>query len=500
MRKNNPHIYEINLMTWLYELSNKEARAVKLCDIPMRQWEALKDKGMDAVWLMGIWQRSPFSQKEARNAEGLKKECEKILPDFELEDLGGSPYAVRAYKPDPHFGILDDLALLRKKLNDMGVELILDFVPNHTACDHHWISQRPHYYINIVPGEINTCPEGFFAPASAEDPICIAHGRDPYFPPWTDTAQLDYSKRDTHKAMGETLREIGGYCDGVRCDMAMLVLNEVFRNTWSGYIHEIQKPPEFWPYAINSVKDSQRNFIFIAEAYWGLKKKLLEAGFDYVYDKDFYDSLVNSDVDGLKTQLSKPLPEQERMLRFLENHDEPRAFQAFGRERIKAAMVIHATVPGAKLWHHGQLEGKRVRVPVQLRRVPEEPVDQETYQFSEKLLNEVNQPIFHKGLWQMCAIDGWLDNQTCNNLLAWSLLLGEERRIIAVNFSPIPSQGRIRLPFNWVKGEGKIWLVDIFKGERYTYEKEIIRRDGLYVALEAWDFHLFHSSYKDDVE
>ena len=490
MRRNNPHIYEINLMTWLCELSKKEERAFGLCDIPMRQWETLKGQGMDAVWLMGIWERSPFSEREARNGEALREECKKILEDFQLDDLGGSPYAIRAYRPEHRFGTLDDLAKLRKKLSKIGMGLILDFVPNHTACDHIWISQRPYYYINSIPEAASTCPEGFFLPSSAKDPICIAHGRDPYFPPWTDTAQLDYSKRDTHKAMVETLKKIGRYCDGVRCDMAMLVLNEVFRSTWSQFVDK-QETQEFWPYAIQTLKSANEDFSFIAEVYWGMGKRLLEAGFDYVYDKDFYDALSDGDVNRLRRQLSEPVPDQERMLRFLENHDEPRAMEVFGPERIRAAMVIHATVPGAKLYHQGQFEGRKLRVPVQLKRAPEEPVNRGICEFCNRLMAEVNRPVYRWGMWLFCAVDGWLDNHSCTNLLAWSLQLKQEKRIIVVNFSPVSSQGRIRLPLNWLHGDCVMRFVDIFKGQKYSYEMKEIRKNGLYVALDAWDFHFF---------
>lgn len=490
--RNNPHIYEINLMAWLNELSARQGCKVSLSQVPASQWENIKRMGMDAVWLMGMWERSPVSQIEARKAEILRRECEKILPDFQIADLGGSPYAVRSYSPDPQFGDTNDLRALKKTLNDIGLRLILDFVPNHTACDHHWVREHPEYYINASPGSAGTCPDGFFRATSTQRRICIAHGKDPYFPPWTDTAQLNYGKRDTHEAMKEALQSISELCDGLRCDMAMLVLNDVFGKTWAQYLTAMEEPQEFWPYAINSIRDIRANFTFIAESYWGLEKQLLEAGFNYSYDKDFYDALINSDVESLKNQLSRALADQERLLRFLENHDEARAMDVFGRDRIKAAMVIHATVPGARLWYHGQFEGRRMRVPVQLRRAPEEPPDKNILEFSAKLLEQTGQPIFHEGLWQMCAVDGWLDNQSCKSLLAWGLQHGRERALIAVNFSDIPSQGRIRFPRSWFGATGNLKMTDPIKEEKYSARIEDAETQGLYVGLKPWDFHFFH--------
>ena len=489
--RNNPHIYEINLMTWLNELSAREGRGVSLSQVPTSQWENLKGMGMDAVWLMGMWERSPASENEARKSEGLIKECEKVLPDFQIADLGGSPYAVRSYSPDPQFGDANDLEALKKTLNDMGLDLILDFVPNHTACDHHWVQEHPEYYINSSPGPSRTCPNGFFKAESTHGPFCIAHGKDPYFPPWTDTAQLNYMKRDTQEAMKDVLQSVSELCDGLRCDMAMLVLNKVFAKTWGQYVTGLEDLQEFWPYAINSIRDIRANFTFIAESYWGLGKQLLEAGFNYSYDKDFYDALVSSDVERLKNQLSKPLPDQQRLLRFLENHDEPRAMDALGRDRIKVAMVIHATVPGARLWHHGQFEARRMRVPVQLRRAPEEPLDKDILEFSAILLQQTDIPIFHEGLWQMFAVDGWLDNQSCRNLLAWGLRYRKERIVIAVNLSNMPSQGRIRFPHNWFDAAGDLKMIDLIKGEKYSARVQDVETQGLYVGLEPWDFHFF---------
>jgi len=492
--RNNPHIYEINLMSWLDHLSQREGKKILLGEVPFVEWQSIKDMGIDAVWLMGMWERSPRSQDEATRAQKLVKECREVLADFRLEDLGGSPYAVRYYRPDPCFGNFNDLKKLWNDLGEIGLYLILDFVPNHTACDHPWVQQHPEYYINKSMSSDGSCSNGFFKTTTRQGPMCIAHGKDPYFPPWTDTAQLNYMNPDTQRAMEGALSSISNYCDGLRCDMAMLVFSEIFQKNWGQYLNNLQATQEFWPYAINRTKQNRVAFTFIAEAYWGLQKRLLEAGFDYAYDKDFYDALANGDIDGLKRQLGQPVPDQERMLRFLENHDEPRAMKVFGPDKILAAMVIHATVPGAKLYHQGQFEGRALRVPVQLKRLPYEPVHEEILQFSARLLAEVNNPIYHNGHWQMCGIDGWLDNQSCKNLLAWTLHFNSEGRLIAVNFSPIPSQGRIRLPFDWIQGKGDIRLFDIFKEEEYVYERKELRKDGLYVALNSWDFHFFHVS------
>ena len=149
----------------------------------------------------------------------------------------------------------------------------------------------------------------------------IACGRDPYFPPWTDTAQLNAFSPKLREAALDTLRHIATQCDGVRCDMAMLLLNSVFSKTWGEAAGSIPEA-EYWTELINGVRQVHRNFLFIAEAYWDLESSLQQLGFDYCYDKRLYDRLVHDDAKSVRDHLAADLSYQNRLIRFLENHDE----------------------------------------------------------------------------------------------------------------------------------------------------------------------------------
>jgi len=490
--RKNPHIYEINLATWLHHLSNREKRKITLGNIPEKEWADLKKKGIDIIWLMGIWQRSLFSRSVAQKEQPLIEECRSVLQDFSTDDIAGSPYAVYDYVPDPEFGLAEALIALKKRLEERGLFLILDFVPNHTACDHPWINEYPHLYVHKKAQKRKQCPDGFFLTEGSRGKFCIAHGKDPYFPPWTDTAQVDYSNPGAIHAMVDLVSDISRYCHGFRCDMAMLVVSSVFRTTWADHIDKGKyNEEELWPLAIERVGSCGRKFYWIAEVYWGMEQELLNLGFDYVYDKTFYDLLVSSDVQRLKAHLSTPVAQQEKMLRFLENHDEQRAASVFGLQKLQSAMVIHATLPGMKLWHHGQLEGNTIRVPVQLRRGPEEAPVSELKAFCNALLHEVNHPVFHDGRWQLCDTSGWPDNQSHINLLAWRWALGEEKRLIVVNFSSTPAQGLVKVPQDWFARSKELLCRDPVKGESYHLHPADVSNSGLYVALQDWDFHFF---------
>ncbi|MBW2621424.1 MAG: alpha-amylase [Deltaproteobacteria bacterium] len=490
--RKNPHIYEINLMTWLDHLSHKENRTITLKDIPRHEWRRLKDLGMDLIWLMGMWQRSPYSQRKARNEAGMVKECQSILDDFDITDIVGSPYSIYNYEPNPTFGTLSELRALKAVLEEEGLLLILDFVPNHIACDHPWVKKHPDRFIQGEKAGSGKCDKGFFLSDTAFGEKCMAYGKDPYFPPWSDTAQINYFHPETAGALVETLTDLSAYCHGFRCDMAMLVLSAVFKKTWGPYLSDRDAhPDEFWPLAIDRLKSDGNPFLMLAEAYWDRETELIGHGFDYVYDKNLYDVLVKADINGVRSQISRPVGQQEKMIRFLENHDEPRAAAAFSPGKIRCAMIIQATLPGMRFWQHGQLEGNRIRVPVQLRREPPFPGDDELTSFARFLLKEINHIVFHEGHWELCIIRGWPDNQSHHDLLAWFWELGEERRLIVVNFSASPAQGYIQLPPDWVRDVNALLFHDPLENEKFYRPSSDIEQHGLFVDLESNGWHFF---------
>lgn len=489
--RKNPHFYQINLMQWLSELSTRERKRIDISRIPRREWASLRERGFDAVWLMGMWQRSPDSALKARGEPSLVEECRRILSDFHPDDIVGSPYAVFDYRPDPQYGSEDDLLNLKIALEEEGLLLLLDFVPNHTACDHPWTREHPDWYVQATQTDSGSCREGFYRPAGTSGRACIAHGKDPHFPPWTDTAQIDCFHPEALKGLLETVSRISRYCHGFRCDMAMLVVRRIFEETWAEHLKGERIEEEIWPLVIDRMGSAGRDCLWIAEVYWGMERELLHLGFDYTYDKGFYDLLVRQDIPGIKAYLCSPRIDHSRMVRFLENHDERRALETFGLERIRSAMVIHATVPGLRFWQHGQLQGMRNRVPVQLRRAPRERGFQDLEEFSDTLLGETDHPVFHNGHWVLCQTTGWEDNNSYQNLLVWSWRSGGNRRLIVVNFSSASAQGLVKISGEWLPEGETFTCYDPLKEDLFVRSSYEAQSTGLYVALSAWDFHFF---------
>jgi len=481
----HPFIYEINTWVWLRELSHTYGRSVSLVDVPSKEWDALADLGTDAAWLMGVWERSPAGIRIAMTNDVLMADFRRALPDFMADDIVGSPYCVRRYVVDERLGGPEGLAAARRQLAQRGLRLILDYVPNHVAPDHPWIGEHPEYFIHGTKEDLLRDPAAFL---EVGDHI-IACGKDPNYPAWPDVCQLNAFHPGLRQAVAETLDGIVSQCDGLRCDMAMLLMTPIFERTW-GERAGAKPDMEYWPELIGQVKERNPDVKFIAEAYWDLEWDLMQQGFDYCYDKRLYDRLEHANSEGVRQHLQADLSYQERLVRFIENHDEPRAAATFSPEKGQAAAVIAMTLPGAKLIHEGQLEGRKIRLPVFLGRRPQEPADGQLKAFYQKLLQAIQIEAIRNGEWKLCMQSGWPDNQSHRNLLAWCWRMDEERRLVVINLSPLRSQSLIQMP--WDELSGQNWqLKDVLTEQDLERNGSEMLNPGLYVDLEGWKVHFF---------
>jgi len=480
-----PTIYEINTWVWLRDLGKDKKSPVTLATVPKKEWDAIASLGVDAVWFMGVWERSPAGIAVAMENQGLLADFRRALPDFTEADNVGSPYCVRNYVVDDHLGGPQGLETARKELAKRGLRLILDFVPNHVAPDHPWVTEHPDYFIRGNADDLARDPASFFK----ADGAVFACGRDPFFPAWPDVLQLNAFNDGLRTAIAATVNAIADQCDGVRCDMAMLVMNDIFQRTW-GERAGVRPDQEYWPMLISAVRTAHPGFLFMAEAYWDLEWELQQQGFDYCYDKKLYDRLEHGAAENIRLHLCADPAYGDRLVRFIENHDEPRAAATFPDGKGRAAAVATMTLPGARLLHEGQFEGRRVRLPVFLARRPAEPVDHDLVAFYGHLLKETDRDLFRNGEWRLCERSGWPDNLSCHNILTWCWVKNEERYLIVVNFSDVTSQALIRVP--WDELREKMWrLVDRLSGETFERSGNDMRDAGLYVDLGPWHCYLF---------
>ena len=335
-----------------------------------------------------------------------------------------------------------------------GLSLILDFVPNHTALDHPWVSEHPEFYVRGSEDDLAREPQNYFRDDTG---AVLAYGRDPNFAGWPDTLQLDYGNPALQAAMRAELGEAVARCDGVRCDMAMLVLPEVFERTWG----RVAGP--FWPGAIAAIKGDRPGFLFIAEVYWDLQWQLQQQGFDFTYDKRLYDRLVEGHVPQVRGHLFADLDFQEHSARFLESHDEPRAAVTFAPAKHRAAAIVTFLSPGLRFFHQGQLEGARTR-----------------------------HPGLHEGTWTLIdARAAWDGNWTHEDFLVQGWRGDRGDRLVAiVNFADHPSQCYISPPFSDLAG--RRWILgDLLSDVTYSRDGDGLAEAGLYLDMPGWGYHVF---------
>jgi glycosidase len=481
-----PLLYQVNTRVWLTDLSRQLGRPATLDDIPDADLDHFAQSGFDWVWFLSVWQTGAAGQRISRSHPEWRKEFHETLHDLRDADIAGSGFAIADYTVHALLGGNAALARLRERLHQRGLRLLLDFVPNHTALDHHWVNGHPEFYVPGTELDLARTPQNYTWVKRGQGDLLLAHGRDPYFSGWPDTLQLNYGNPATQEAMiGELLR-IAGQCDGVRCDMAMLLLPDVFQRTWG-----ITAQP-FWPTAIERVRQRYPEFRFMAEVYWDLEWALQQQGFDYTYDKRLYDRLRDGHGRPVREHLSAGLDYQSKMARFLENHDEPRTAAVFSPEIHEAAAIITFLSPGLRFFYQGQFEGRKKRISPHLCRGPCEASDPKLQEFYQRLLALLREPVVRGGRWQLLeCMPAWDGKWTwdCFVAFAWQGP-DEERLVVAVNYAPNQSQCRLRLPFADLAG--KQWrLHDRLTSAVYDREGTDLQSHGLFLDTAPWQAAVF---------
>src|SRR3974390_3295495 len=203
-----PSLYQINTRVWMTELAKKLGRAVTLDDVSDAELDQLREMGFDWIWFLSVWQTGSAGQLVSRTNPIWRREFQETLSDLQEEDIAGSGFAITAYTVDDRLGGDASLARLRERLRKRGLRLLLDFVPNHTALDHPWVTAHPEYYIHGTPEDLVKAPENYFRVRRNGGELILAHGRDPYFPGWPDTAQLNYANPATQPEMFAQLMKL----------------------------------------------------------------------------------------------------------------------------------------------------------------------------------------------------------------------------------------------------------------------------------------------------
>ena len=479
-----PFLFEVNARHWIAGLRARLGRGIDLGSVPEGEIDRWVGYGVTHIWLMGVWPTGPVSRGEALRHDGLVASYHEALPDWQEGDVMGSPYAVESVRVDEFLGGDLGLERFRKRLNQRGVSLVLDFVPNHLGRDHAWLKTHPERFVGA-----SEAFEGSFRVETATGDRFLAYGKDPFFAGWTDTVQVEYRSREAREAMLGILEAIAGRCDGVRCDMAMLVLSDVFARTWGHLPYEgLCAEGEFWEVAIERVRKRKPGFLFLAEAYWGMEERLSAAGFDYAYDKTLYDRLVHDDAAGAVAHILGMGGMNARRAHFLENHDEPRAAGLIGLERLKSALLMSFGLPGMRFLHDGQVEGFRRFARIQLGRRAEEETDSRRVGIYREMFLALGESLIGNSRAQvLAATPAWEGNESyrATVIVLWGE--GERRDLVVVNLASHEAQCRVSLDLS----NGMWVLRDRLGDEVWERSGREMRFEGLYLGLSPRKAQIF---------
>lgn len=476
-----PSLYQVNTRVLLTTLSRRLGWAATLDDISDADLDQIAANGFDWAWFLGVWQTGAVGRSISLSNPEWRHEFQNLLPDFSDADVNGSCFAITSYSVHTDFGGNAALDRLRGRIHDRGMRLLLDFVPNHMAPDHPWARQYPDYFVHGTASQLEQEPQNYTRSGSE----VLAYGRDPYFPGWPDTLQLNYANPALQEAMARELENIAALCDGVRCDMAMLILPDVFQRTWG------MRPADFWPTAIARARARNSGFVFMAEVYWDLEWTLQQQGFDYTYDKRLYDRLREAHARPVRDHFRADMGFQRSSARFLENHDEPRAASDFPAAIHRAAAILTFLCPGLRFIHQGQMDGFTRRIPVHLNRGPAEPVDSELRDFYARLLRCIHHPTA-QGQWQLleCAA-AWDGNWTVDGFICFAWRRPNcQPLLVAVNYAPNPAQCYLHLPLEELRGKSLL-LRDLMGPNWYERQGNDLLSQGLYLDLPPWGYNVF---------
>jgi len=482
-----PSLFQINTRGWLQRLSRQAGKRITLADIDDATIDGFAERGFDWIWLLSVWQIGAAGRAVSRGNPQWRSEFQAVLPDLTEDDICGSGFAITGYTVNDTLGGEAGLAQFRERLARRGLKVMLDFVPNHSAPDHPWVKTHPDYYVEGNEEALAGAPGNYLRVGTDRGPKILAYGRDPNFPGWPDTLQFNYANSDLQTARIDELVAIGGKCDGVRCDMAMLLLPEIFQRTWG------ITPEPFWPKATAAVHAKYPAFTFMAEVYWDLEWTLQQQGFDYCYDKRLYDRLQDGHAAPIRGHLLAGLDYQDKLARFLENHDEPRAASDFAWPQHRAAAIISFLSPGLRFFHQGQFEGAQVRVPTHLCRGPVEPANVDVAAFYAKLLRVLKTTsAFRDGAWsQIQPQPAWPGNWTSDGFVACSWAgLNDSRHVVVVNYAGNQGQCQLPLPFPALHGK-QVRLTDLMGTEVYDRDGSQLVEIGLYIDHPPWHFNVF---------
>ncbi|MDO9546488.1 MAG: alpha-amylase family glycosyl hydrolase [Pelolinea sp.] len=521
-----------NTFVWMYQLSEKYGRQIQHLDqIPFEELMELRSNGINGLWLIGIWERSPASRK--------------IKELYGKQDCIASAYSISEYKITDNLGGESAFNNLKEKAHDAGIKLGCDIVPNHTGIDAPWVIDHPNWYIQADRNpssdfrfnspNLSSDPraeirleEGYFNQTGAaevfqfrenqsEKNIFIYHGNDGTSMPWNDTAQLNYLIPETRTAVRELIVEVAKHFDIIRFDAAMTLTKQHYKRLWfptkgdgkyiptrgGNNLDELEfdkiMPKEFWTEVMDDIRQYAPDTLLIAEAFWLMEGFFVnKLGMDRVYNSAFMNLLrdeENKEFKGFIRDVCSWDPYfMEHLVNYQSTPDEEPAINQFGeKEKYLGVCTLLATFPGMPMFGHGQIEGYRERYGMDFiqPRFREAPSDEMIviHQSKIKPLLDIRHKFAGSNNFQL--YDYLLsDESIANDVIAFSNNNDNYLSLIIFNNSKNQLEGYIENPFhNIIKDSFE--LIDFFTKEEIKISDAIKGSHSIFLPISPYECRVF---------
>jgi glycosidase len=530
-----------NTFVWLDQLSKKYKREIRRLDkIPDEELDQLANWNFNALWLIGIWERSSASQK--------------IKQMTGNPDAAPSAYSLYDYVIANELGGENAFQNLKYRCSLRGIRLSSDMVPNHTGIFSKWIIEKPHYYIQTSTSPFSVYR--FTGPNLSEDPRIeiriedqyysrsdaavvferidritgdrryIYHGNDGTNMPWNDTAQLNLMSSEVREALIQTIMQIAKKTPIIRFDAAMTLTKKHYQRLWfpipgtGGAIPSRAEyamtrsqfdelmPEEFWREVVDRINKEMPDTLLLAEAFWLMESYFVRTlGMHRVYNSAFMHMFMKEENEKYKELIKNTLlydPEiLKRYVNFMSNPDEETAVNQFGKgKKYFGVLTVMVTMPGLPMFAHGQIEGFSEKYGMEYKRAyyNETPDEHLIWQHKKEIFPLLKKRNLFSQVNNFYLYDFIDSKNTVNeNVFVYSNNYKDEKALILYNNSYFNAVGRIDFSCYKITKDGKIINIRIaqaleFKNqENYFYiAKEFVQKDEfIFKGSDSWIFGIY---------
>ena len=537
---------------WLAQLSKQYGRRIaRLDEIPNEELQTLANRGMNSLWLIGVWERS-------RASKTIKLLCGN-------QDAVASAYSLFDYRIAEDLGGEAAYINLRDRAFHHGIRLASDMVPNHMGIDSPWVVEHPEWFISRwespYPAYSFEGPD-LSADGRAEIKIedhyftqtdaavvfrrrdrnsgetrYIYHGNDGTSFPWNDTAQLDYLNPAVREQVIQTILHVARLFPVIRFDAAMTLAKRHFHRLWfpgpgsSGAIpsraeygmnqaeFDRHMPHEFWREVVDRVAAEVPGTLLLAEAFWLMEGYFVRTlGMHRVYNSAFMVMMRDEDNAKYRSVIKNTLefdPDiMKRYVNFMSNPDERTAIDQFGKgDKCFGVAALMATLPGLPMFGHGQIEGftEKYGMEYQRPRYDEWPDRWLVERHEREIAPLLDRRWLFAESYNFLLYDFFHDSGSVDeNVFTYSNRVGIERALIIYNNRFGETYGTVRISAAYAdKGSGQLrqrslWeglglqdpstivtFRDSLTGLEYLRRAGEVADRGLSLPLHAYQCHVF---------